>query len=78
MTVELDNDDVEFFADCGAGKCFSDASGKLFIKIDKKAGYICDALLNSAVDLSTGEVTVFNPKTVVTVHENARVVFKGR
>lgn len=76
MTVELDNGDVKFFADCSAGKCFSDASGKLFIKIDKKAGHICDVLLNSAVDLSTGEVTVFYPETVVTVHENARVIFK--
>lgn len=76
MTVELDNGDVKFFVDCGAGKCFSDANGKLFIKLDKKAGYICDTLLDSAVDLITGEVTVFNPKTVVTVHENAKVIFK--
>ena len=76
MTVELDNADVKFFADCGAGKCFS-VDGELFIKTDKKAGYICDALLSSAVNLSTGEVTVFSPETVITVHENARIVVKG-
>lgn len=74
MIVES-NDKVEFFEDCGAGKCFSDSEGNLFIKVDKKAGHICDTLLDSAVNLSTGEVTVFSPETVVTVHENARTVF---
>ncbi|MBP5594238.1 MAG: hypothetical protein J6Y02_02560 [Pseudobutyrivibrio sp.] len=76
MTIELDNYDLKFFEDCVAGKCFSDATGRLFIKIDKKSGYICDTLLSSAVDLSTGEVVVFKPKTVIAVHENARVIFK--
>lgn len=47
-----------------------------FIKVDKKSGYICDTLLDSAVNLGTGEVTLFSPETVVTVHENARIVFK--
>ena len=76
MTVELDNYNVTFFKKCDAGKCFSDPNGKFFIKLDRKSGYICDTLLSSAVDLSTGEVVVFDPKTIITVHENARVVFK--
>jgi len=76
MTVDLDNNSVKFFKDCDAGKCFSDKNGRFFMKLDKKSGYLCDILLASAVDLSTGEVYVFSPETVVTVHENARVIFK--